>query len=413
MCYFRVVLLVIVSLSSYLCGVFYSKSNKNMRALIVFLGLFFGLFSCNKNNKKGNLESQKQKDVIVFAKGADISWVTEMEANGHKFYNLAGEERECTALMKELGLNAIRLRVWVDPQKHGNWCNIEDLVVKAKRAKSLDMDIMIDFHYSDWWADPGQQHKPASWEKLNLLDLKTAIATHTKDVLEALKKEGVFPKWVQVGNEIRPGMLWDEDVSLSGASYDIRACDVKGVNDPSTKVKYPKNFTNLANFINVGYDAVKSVFPEAIVIVHLDNGYDTELYTWFFDELKKNEGKWDMIGMSIYPYWTMLEHKEYTADKTIDDCIKNINLVSKRYNCDVMIVETGMECADSNGNLATNAVLNEGKQLLARLLKECQENTENRCKGVFYWEPECKPSQYALGAFTEDGRPTAIMEAFR
>ncbi len=381
-----------------------------MRALIVFLGLFFGLFSCNK---KGNLEPQKQKDVIVFAKGADISWVTEMEANGHKFYNLAGEERECTVLMKELGLNAIRLRVWVDPKKHGNWCNIEDLVVKAKRAKSLDMDIMIDFHYSDWWADPGQQHKPASWKKLNLLDLKTAIATHTKDVLKALKKEGIFPKWVQVGNEIRPGMLWDKEISLSGASYDIRACDVKGINDSSTEVKYPKNFTNLANFINVGYDAVKSVFPESIVIIHLDNGYDTELYTWFFDELKRNEGKWDMIGMSIYPYWTMLEHKEYTADKTIDDCIKNINLVSKRYNCDVMIVETGMECADSNGKLATSAVLEEGKRLLTRLLKECQENTENRCKGVFYWEPECKPSQYALGAFTEDGRPTAIMEAFR
>lgn len=381
-----------------------------MRLSIVFLTLFFSLFSCDK---KTSTDTQKQNHITDFVKGADISWVTELEANGHTFYNQEGQQRECTALMKELGLDAVRLRVWVDPKEHGNWCNTQDLIVKAKRAKNLGMDIMIDFHYSDWWADPGQQHKPSAWKNLNLADLKVAIAAHTKDVLEALKEEEISPKWVQVGNEIRPGMLWDEDVSVSGASYDIRARDVKGANDPSAEVKYPKNFVNLAHFINVGYDAVKSVFPESVVIVHLDNGYDTELYTWFFDELKKNGGKWDMIGMSIYPYWTMLEHKEYTADKTIDDCIKNINLVSKRYDCNVMIVETGMECADNNGKLATDAVLNEGKRLLTRLLKECQENTEKRCKGVFYWEPECKPSQYALGAFTEDGRPTVIMEAFQ
>ena len=116
-----------------------------------------------------------------------------------------------------------------------------------------------------------------------------------------------------------------------------------------------------------------------------------------------------MIGMSLYPYWSRDAKPEYTAaDAVITDCIKNIKAVSAKYNCDVMVVETGMECADDKGNLASASVLAEGKRQLARILKECKENTGGRCKGVFYWEPECRPNQYRLGAFTEDGRPTVI-----
>lgn len=348
---------------------------------------------------------------VTFAKGADISWVTEMEANGAKFYDSEGQETDCFVLMKKLGLTAIRLRVWVDPSAHGNYCNQADVVAKAKRAKAQGLDVMIDFHYSDWWADPGQQFKPAAWKGLGLTDLKQALANHTKDVLQALKTAGVEPKWVQVGNEIRPGMLWDEDKALSGASWDIRENEVKDSNTSSTAVKYPMNWANLGAFVATGYDAVKAVFPQAIVIVHVDNGYDSELFKWFFDELKKNGGKWDMIGMSLYPYWAMLYNK-LSADKTITDCIANIKLVASSYDCDVMLVETGMQCAD-NGKLASATVLAEGKSQLTKILQQCKDNTNGRCKGVFYWEPECKPSTYALGAFTEDGRPTVIMDAFK
>ena len=174
------------------------------------------------------------------------------------------------------------------------------------------------------------------------------------------------------------------------------------------------NWAHLGAFITTGYDAVKSVCPDAIVIVHLDNGWDNGLFNWFFDELKKNGGKWDMIGMSLYPYWSRDAKPEYTAaDAVITDCIKNIKAVSAKYNCDVMVGETGMEGADDKGNLASASVLAEGKRQLARVLKECKENTDGRCKGVFYWEPECRPNQYRLGAFTEDGRPTVIMDAFK
>lgn len=382
---------------------------KHMKILTFFFCITFAVLACSSNNETdpnvGGSSEEEKPLATDFAKGADIGWCTEYESKGYSFYNTKGEKRECTALMKELGLNAVRIRVWVDPKEHDNWCNTADVVLKAQRAKALGMDVMIDFHYSDWWADPSKQYKPAAWVGKNLTDLKKALNEHTVSVLQALKATGVTPKWVQVGNEIRPGMLWDEDKTLSGASWDVTENNV---------VKYPENWANLGVFITTGYDAVKSVCPDAIVIVHLDNGWDSGLYTWFFDELKKNGGKWDMIGMSLYPYWSRDAKPGYTAaDAVITDCINNIKTVSARYNCDVMVVETGMECADDKGNLASASVLAEGKRQLDRILKECRENTNGRCKGVFYWEPECRPSQYRLGAFTEDGRPTVIMDAFK
>lgn len=219
---------------------------KHMKFLTFFFCIAFAVFACSSNNETdpnaGGLPDKEEPLATDFAKGADISWVTEMEHKGMKFYNTSGVETDCFQLMKDLGLNAVRLRVWVDPKEHDNWCNTADLVTKAKRAAELGMDVMVDFHYSDWWADPGQQHKPAAWKGLNLADLKKAVAGHTADVLNALKAAGVTPKWVQVGNEIRSGMLWDEDAALSGASYDVRECDVKGSNSTSEEVKYRENF---------------------------------------------------------------------------------------------------------------------------------------------------------------------------
>jgi arabinogalactan endo-1,4-beta-galactosidase len=141
----------------------------------------------------------------------------------------------------------------------------------------------------------------------------------------------------------------------------------------------------------------------------LDNGFDEDLYNWNLDILKNNGAKFDMIGMSLYPYWAELYHNK-TAEQTISGCMANIQKVKSKYGCDVMIVETGMLCADEQGKLANATVLEEGYQHLARIIKESKAVG---CKGVFYWEPECKPGQYKLGAFTEDGRPTKIMDAFK
>ncbi len=353
-----------------------------------------------------NICSCRNNEVVEpdFWLGADISWITEMEANGHKFYNKNGEERECTALMKEMGLNAVRLRVWVDPSAHGNWCNKEDLLVKCQRAKELGMAIMVDFHYSDWWADPNKQNIPASWSGHSYEEMKQDLANHTIEVLQYLKDNGIEPKWIQVGNETRFGFLW----SVKSNEWGWPEVDENGNTTITESMGHAiNNPEQYAGFFATGYDACKQVFPNAIVIAHLDNGFDQELYDWNLGILKDNGAKWDMIGMSLYPYWAMEGGYRDDAETTITDCIANIRHVSEKFDCDVMIVETGFYVDEENPE-----ILEQGRQQLARVIRESINETNGRCKGVFYWEPECKPSQYRLGAFTEDGHPTVIMDAF-
>ena len=379
---------------------------KNIFGVLVLISTMWTISACSSSSTKEEQNEEKVEEMVGFYKGADISWVTELESKGQKFYNANGQERECTALMKEYGMNAIRLRVWVDPSKHDNWCNKEDVLVKAKRAKALGMEVMIDFHYSDWWADPAKQNIPASWKGHSYEEMKKDLANHTKEVLQFMKDNGITPKWVQVGNETTNGMLWSVQTNEQG--WEIK--DENGNTIITESMGHAsRNPEQYADFFKAGYEAVKEIFPNAIVIVHLDNGFDEALYNWNLDILKNNEAEFDMIGMSLYPYWAESFHNK-TADQTISGCMSNIKKVSAKYGCDVMIVETGMLCADEQGKLINASVLEEGYKQLARIIKESKEVG---CKGVFYWEPECKPSQYKLGAFTEDGRPTRIMDAFK
>src|SRR6476660_6988363 len=232
------------------------------------------LLACNKKAVIPDPVPAPPATPFLFAKGADISWLTEMEAAGKKFYDYIGNQKEGITLLKELGMNTVRLRVWVEPVN--GWNNKADVVTKGLRAKSQGMRIMIDFHYSDTWADPGKQGKPAAWASKSVADLQLAIESHTSDVLNALKWQGVEPEWVQVGNETNDGMLWPEGRAST-------------------------NMPNHAQFVNAGYDAVKAVFPNAKVIVHVSNGWDNALFRWNFDGLKNNGAKWDVIGISTYP----------------------------------------------------------------------------------------------------------------
>lgn len=328
-----------------------------------------------------------------FALGADISWTTELESKGQKLYNYQGEEREAFTLMKELGLNAVRLRVWVDPtqtvQQPGErqmgangWCGKDDVLAKALRAKKAGLDVMIDFHYSDWWADPGKQNIPAAWAKHKYKQMLKDVADHTTEVLQLLKDNGVEPKWVQVGNETSNGFLW-----------------------PIGQLS--ENPSQYAGLFASGYEASKKVFPNAKVIVHLDNGFDDALYERNLDALKNGGAKWDIIGMSIYPYWAKDSGKEPSAARLFYDMRKNINKVVKRYGTDVMITETGFEVDEKNP-----WKMEMGREQLAQLIRICKEDTKGHCLGVFYWEPTCDPRHYKLGAFTHDGHPTSIMRAF-
>ena len=310
--------------------------------------------------------------------GADVSWITEMEKKGETLANASGEVRDGFALMKDYGLNAIRLRVWVDPKAHGNWCNLADTLAKAKRARAAGHELMIDFHYSDWWADPQKQNIPEAWRDHDLDRLCEDVAAHTKTVLTALKREGIVPRWVQVGNETSNGMLWP----LGQAD---------------------KNPVGYAKLFQAGYEAVKSVSPPTCVIVHLDSGHEAGLYAWNLGILAEYGAKWDAIGLSLYPWWC--REKFPDADKVISACIANIRELGAKWKCPALIVETGFEC--------TPGAYSEGRRLLARVVREARTGTEGYCQGVFYWEPECRPHRYRLGAFDEQGRPTPIMEGWR
>ena len=318
----------------------------------------------------GNANAQ---DKNTFWLGADISGTTQLESNGEKLYNTKGEIKENTALMKELGLNAVRLRVWVNPR--GGWSGAEDVLEMAKRAKYYDMAIMIDFHYSDWWADPGKQHIPAAWQYMSYDEMKNALAEHTEDVLSLLKKNNIDVKWVQVGNETTNGFLWPMG----------RASD---------------NMEKYAGFTEVGYQAVKKVYPNAQVIIHIDGGCDQKRYDFIFDGLKKFGAHYDMIGLSVYPYWDVVAKLESDWKGSVRDFTANIKHLYEKYGKETMVVETGAESKHpKEGYIIMKAVINAAKN-------DCG----GHCHGVFYWAPELE-GQYPLGAF-DNHRPTEIMKAF-
>ncbi|RYZ28984.1 MAG: arabinogalactan endo-1,4-beta-galactosidase [Chitinophagaceae bacterium] len=342
-----------------------------MRKILIVTILACCMVACKKSAApRPDPQPTPPSAPAVFAKGADISWITEMEAAGRKFYNSTGTEQDIFLILKNLGMNAIRLRVWVNPSN--GWNNKADVIAKASRAKAQGMRIMIDFHYSDSWADPGKQTKPAAWTG-DVVAIKTALATHTTDVLNRLKTAGVTPEWVQVGNETNDGMLWPEG-------------------------KASTNMAAYAQLIATGYDAVKTVFPNAKVIVHLSNGWDNALFRWSFDGLKSNGGKWDVIGMSLYPSPT-----DWAAKN--NQCLANMNDMVSRYGKEVMIVEVGMSWDQAS---AANAFISD-------LIAKTKSVAGNKGLGVLYWEPQAYNNWqgYTLGAFDNSGRPTSALNAFQ
>jgi len=329
------------------------------------------LFSACNNDNTISFPEPPIYDMTGFAKGADVSWLTQMEKEGCKFRNANGNETECMALLRDLGMNSIRLRVWVNPAD--GWCNKDDVLIKAWRANNLGMRVMIDFHYSDTWTDPGKQAKPASWATLGFDDLTNAVAAHTKEVLTTLKTNGITPEWVQIGNETGDGMLWENGRAST-------------------------NMKNYAALNNAGYDAVKEIFPNTKVIVHLQDGNKNSLFRWLFDGLKNNGGKWDVIGMSLYPdvnNWTTMN----------EQCLANMNDMISRYGSEVMICEVGMPWNQAEAC----------KAFLTDLIAKAKAVPNNKCLGVFYWEPEgyMSWSKYALSAFDNTGRPTVALDAFK
>ncbi len=328
---------------------------------------------------EGNGGSQKAASDTVkglpFVKGADVGWLPQMEATGYKFYDTDGTEKDCLQLLKDRGINTIRLRVFVNPSnnKASGHCSKKETVEMALRAQKMGMRIMIDFHYSDSWADPGKQHKPKAWADHSFPQLLNDVYNHTFEVLDTLKATGVIPEWVQVGNEIPGGMLWP---------------------DGSTS-----NWPQLAQLLNKGYEATKTVNKSIKVIVHIDQGNNNERFRTFFDNAESNGVKYDIIGLSYYPYWLK---SDYTA--TINDLKSNLLDMVSRYNKDVMVVEVGGDYTKVENTF----------NLLVEVIKAVKSVPGHRGLGVIYWEPEGAKSwsHYQLNCWQDNGRPSPALDAF-
>lgn len=309
----------------------------------------------------------------VFWLGADVAGATMSEKMGNKLLNFQGEEQEEIAMMKDMGLNAVRLRIWVNP-KNG-WCSKEDQLILAKRAKKLRMPVMLSLHYSDTWADPGHQSIPEAWKNYDYEQMKKAVAQHTKEVLLLFKTHNIDVRWVEIGNETTHGMLWEMGRAES-------------------------NMEQYAGLTQVGCEASKEILPNAKTMIHIDGGVDPIRYNKIFNAFEKYHVVFDMVGLSCYPYWDQEQKLEAKDEHTIIDCINNINGIFKKFGKESIVVETGYDADYPE----------EGYTFLKNFIKALRTETSNHCHGIFYWAPEIDRG-YKLGAF-RNKRPTKIMKAF-
>lgn len=330
-----------------------------------YLLISTSLISCKKDSPTFQLPKNQ-----VFYCGADMSWITEQENNNIFFYTIEGEKEDAMVLLKSKGISLLRLRVFVNPID--GYCNKEDVVQKALRAKALGIATFIDFHYSDSWADPGKQNIPKAWLNMSLSTMKEAIKLHTQDVLVALKNKGIIPIYIQIGNEISNGMLW-----------------------PIGKAN--ENASTFAQLFNTGKKAALAIFPKTKIIVHLDRGEELTHLTWLLDLLQQNGASWDVIGLSLYP--TINNYKN-----SVEAIYQNIHFLKQRYNSPSLIVEVGMP----------NNAVQECYHFLTYLLQQMRlPNTP--CEGILYWEPQAYNNWkgYGKGAFTDEGKPSIVLDVFQ
>ncbi|HNU14022.1 MAG TPA: beta-galactosidase GalA, partial [Chitinophagaceae bacterium] len=284
---------------------------------------------------KLTVEQSKRREVGKML-GADISFLPELEARGMKFSD-NGIEKDAIQILKDHGFNYVRLRIFNDPARDSGYspgkgfCDLSNTLKMAKRVKAAGMKLLLDFHYSDYWADPGKQYKPAAWRKYSFEELKKAVYDYTKDVMQQLKDQGTTPDMVQVGNEINHGIVWPEgNVS---------------------------NFDGLAQLINAGTTAVKSVDPAIVMMLHVALGGQNDESVFFIDNMVARGVHFDVIGESYYPKW----------HGTLEDLETNLDDLARRYNRDVIVVEYSHRKEEVN--------------------KIAFEVTGGKGKGTCIWEP--------------------------
>ena len=316
----------------------------------------------------------------MFILGADVSTAEEVESLGGKFY-VDGKEQDLFHILHDHGFNAVRLRLWNDPKDEqgnpygaGN-CDIDCVIRLARRAKKLNMKVLLDFHYSDFWVDPGKQYPPKAWRNFNKDQLVEAVYRYTSDTLKRMKDEGVFPEYVQVGNEITNGMLWD----IAKLYHDGKDLE---------------NFDTLAEILRAGCNAVRDS-GDSNIILHLERSGDNAMYRHWFDNVISRNVSFDTIGVSYYPFW----HGDFDALQA------NLKDLATRYGKEIHVVETSYPFTSTPYAPNAPLALYESKPMwkggaipypmtkqgqgdfLEHLINLLRDLPDGRGKAMWYWEP--------------------------
>lgn len=339
-------------------------------------------FRIGKEKRRFSHRKTKKENDMKFVKGMDLSTLLELEKCGAKYY-VDGTETDILDIMKKYDVDTIRIRLWNDPwsesgESYGAGENdLKTTLAIAKKVTDAGLGVLLNFHYSDFWADPGKQIKPKAWEGYSVEELEQAVYDFTADTMKVFKENGINTTMVQVGNELSNGLLWPEG-------------------------KVP-NYDNIAKFVNAGIRGVRAVEKDVPIMIHLDNGGNNTLYREWFDEFTKRGEDFQIIGLSYYPFW----------HGTLDMLTDNMNDIAERYGKDLVIAEVSMGYTMEDYKAYENLSDEERKgyatkpELVEKIeypmtvqgqydfmedfLNRISHIKGNKGKGFFYWEPAWIP----------------------
>jgi len=315
-----------------------------------------------------------------YAVGADVSFLKQAEDNG-KVFKDGGQAKPGLVILKDHGYNWIRLRLFHTPTDLPN--NLPYTIALAKAAKQLNFHFLLDYHYSDTWADPGKQYTPKAWEGMSHAQLTNAVFEYTKQTISAFREAGVLPDMVQIGNEVINGMLWPDG-------------------------RLPGNWDNFADLVKAGIagvEAGKGDAPRPRIMIHIDRGADKIRTKEFFDKLNSYHVNYDVIGQSYYPWW----------HGSLNDLRENMTFMAEEYRKDIIVVEAAYNWmpAEYKTRPAPFPESPEGqKQFLEEVNRVVQETPHGLGKGVFWWEPAVTGPLGSRGFFDEQGNALPVITTF-
>jgi arabinogalactan endo-1,4-beta-galactosidase len=319
-----------------------------------------------------------------YAIGADVSFLAKCEQDGIVFKE-KGRPVDVLDLLREHHYNWVRLRIFHDPAASADKLpnDLPYTLALAKRAKAKGFHILLDFHYSDSWADPGKQPTPAAWSKLKHKQLVQQVFLYTRNTIAAFAGVGVMPDMVQVGNEITNGMLWPDG-------------------------KLPDNWDNFADLLKAGIrgvEAGRGSAPKPRIMIHIERSGDYDAAVWFFDDLIAHHVPFDVIGLSYYPYW----------HGGIVKLRGNLHDLALHYRLPIVVAETAYnwEPGGMAGKKTDFPESPEGQLAFLRAVDAAvRAIPDGLGQGVFWWEPAAEGGLRGRSFFDRDGNVLPVITAF-